>query len=453
MRLSPSRRTGILGLIPGLLVCGAIGFAVAFAASTTRGPGVRDESESQSGGPASTPRNIILLIGDGMGPQQVGLLFDWAEASNNTPTAIETLMQSGEIGIVRTGASDSPLTDSASSATAIATGVRTYNGAIGVGPDGERLETIIEKAGARGRKTGLVTTTSVTHATPASFAAHIDRRSKEAEIAQQLVASSVDVILGGGRSYFLSERHDLRPQIEAAGWRLVTDEAALNALVPGGRVLGLFANGHLPYLIDRDSPDETEAPTLAELTAKALQLLSDEDDAEGFVLMIEGGRIDHGGHANDVASVLGEMREFDRTVDVVLSYQEQFPDTLVLVTADHETGGLCVTAGRRGLSHQDFLDMASAESSAEVLVPEGKLPGTLKPEPFGVGRVDFYPQSARPLTFGGISRSAGWNVSFGSQGHSTTPVYAIARGPGAHRFAGLLDHPAVGQRLIELLGE
>lgn len=453
MRLSPSRRTGHLGAIPVLLLCGAIGVAVALSASRTSGTGANDESQSPADGPPTSPRNIILLIGDGMGPQQVGLLFDWADASANTPTAIETLMQSGELGIVRTGATDSPLTDSASSATAIATGIRTYNGAIGVGPDGERLETIIEKAHARGRKTGLVTTTSVTHATPASFAAHIDQRSKEAEIAEQLVASSVDVILGGGRSYFLSERHDLRPQIATAGWRLVTDGAELNALVPGERVLGLFANGQLPYLIDRDSPDEAQSPTLPELTAKALQLLSDGDDETGFVLMVEGGRIDHGGHANDVAAVLGEMREFDRTIDVVLSYQEQFPDTLVLVTADHETGGLCVTAGRRALTSQDFLDMARAESSAEVLVPEGKLPGTLKPEPFGVGRVDFYPQSARPVTFGGISRSAGWNVSFGSQGHSTTPVYAIARGPGAHRFSGLLDHPTVGQRLIELLGE
>lgn len=400
-----------------------------------------------------TPRNIILLIGDGMGPQQVGLLFDWAEASGHESTEFEQLMRTGEIGIVRTGATDSPLTDSAASATSIATGIRTRNGYVGVGPDGERLTTVLELAANRGMKTGLVTSTRVTHATPACFAAHVDDRGQEAEIARQLVASPTDIILGGGKYYFLSDAHNLREPIEAAGWRVVTDGAGLQAASQTasqeGRTLGLFSDSHLPYLIDRDAPGEKTTPSLPDLTRAALRLLAPAK--KGFFLMVEGGRIDHAGHANDVAGVLGEMREFDRVLGIALEYQRDHPETLVLVTADHETGGLCITKGKKNLSPQDFIDIGNATASAEVLVPDGKLPATTEAAPFGVGRSDFYPKSARPLTFGGISRSAGWNVSFGSQGHSTTPVYILARGPGAPAFGGLHHHTTVGQQLVDWL--
>ncbi|MFQ5654902.1 MAG: alkaline phosphatase, partial [Planctomycetota bacterium] len=282
--------------------------------------------------PSSTtldaPESVILLIGDGMGPQQVGLLLDWADAAGAGPTMLERFMKSATMGLLRTPMADSLLTDSAASATALACGVSTRLGAVGVDEAGNPVETCLEAARSAGRRTGLVTTTRVTHATPACFAAHLRSRNNEGQIARQMLAAGVDLLLGGGARFFLGGAgpgaQDLGEEIQAQGTRVVTTLAELDALTAaGGPILGLFAPSDIPYAIDRDEEGEADAPGLGAMIREAIKLL--DGGGKGFFLMVEGGRIDHGCHANDAAATLGEMREFDEAVGIALEYRKLHP--------------------------------------------------------------------------------------------------------------------------------
>ncbi len=387
------------------------------------------------------PRSVVLLIGDGMGPQQVGLLLDWADAAGVAPTQWERLANDGTLGLLRTGADGTPLTDSAAGATALACGVEVPNGFIAMDREGRPTRTCLEDAQATGRSTGLVTTTRITHATPACFASHVVDRGQERAIAKQLVENSgVDVLLGGGGALF---------DLDAArsAFSVVTTRDELLAFRPdaGRRLLGLFAPSHVPYRIDRDAPGEASAPTLAEMTQRALDVLA--LDPDGFFLMVEGGRIDHGAHLNDAAAVLGEMREFDDALGVVEAFRARHPDTLVIVTADHETGGLACTGGSRPMLAQDLRAMAAAESSIEAQAPPPAQREPVDPELFGVGRKDFYPAYSHWETSRALARSATWNVSFATQGHTSTPVPVLAAGPGAERLAGVHANELVGTLL------
>jgi alkaline phosphatase len=399
--------------------------------------------------PPATPKSVILLIGDGTGPQQLGLLMDWADAAGRSPTNFEKLAGEGATGLLRT-ASTTPLTDSAAGATALATGFSTNNGMISVDPTGKPLTTCLEDARAHGKRTGLVTTTTITHATPACFASHVDSRGEEAEIAKQYVAAGADVMLGGGQMFFSEE---LRAEAATKGWKVVTTRDELLALPTDARkALGLFAKSHLPYALDRDQEGEAVAPTLAQMTRKAIELLSQADD--GFFLMIEGGRIDHACHANDAPAALGELREFDETIGVVAAYRAEHPDTLVVVTADHETGGLAVTSGPgpATLTPGSFLAMAKVEKSIEGLGIGGKPPKDFDGARFGIGHAAFYPPSYWAADSVALERSAQFCVTFGTSSHSTTPVAIVAVGPGAASFSGVHRNTLVGRKLREWMG-
>jgi len=393
------------------------------------------------------PVSVILVIGDGMGPQQMGLLFDWAAAAEEEPTALEQLMNSGTVGMLRTASIESPSTDSAAAATAFASGVAVKNNVIALTAAGQEVRTVMDDAIAAGRRTGIVTTTRITHATPACFIAHIDDRDKEDEIALQIVDSEIDLIMGGGAQYFLSERQNLQERIRERGWRLVESLEDCGKIQDDDRVLGLFASSHLPYVLDRDEPDEETSPTLAELTEIALDFIG--PSRTGFFLLVEGGRIDHAGHANDVAGILGEMREFDDALAVTLEYQRKNPRTLVLVTADHETGGLCVTYGpTEVIMAQDLIAMTQAKSSVEVGIEKNTMRlGPAEAEPLGVGRGIFYSPTYYASSYTGLKESAKYKVSFGTGNHSTTPVAILARGPQEELFGGLHRSTWIGQQL------
>ncbi len=418
-------------LLGALAAAGCVRQATA-AASAAAGPAAPAVPEA--------PRSVILLIGDGMGPQQVGLLMDWAEAAERAPTAFERLAASGAMGLLRTGAEGTPLTDSAAGATALATGVEVPNGFIATDARGKAVRTCLEDAQVTGRMTGLVTTTRITHATPAAFAGHVTRRSMEKEIGRQFLESSgVDVLLGGGARFI-----DVAAARE--GHRVVTSrDALLAAKKSGGRLLGLFADSHLPYAIDRDAAGEEQAPTLAEMTTKALEFLA--ADPDGFFLMVEGGRIDHGCHLNDVGAALGELREFDAAIAVAEAFRRAHPGTLVVVTADHETGGLALTSGRRPLLDRDLLAMARQERSIEAAAPPAGVRGRVDPNVFGVGRRNFYPEYSWWETSRALATSATYNVSYATQGHSATPVVVVAAGPGAQEFTGVHANEHVGRLL------
>jgi alkaline phosphatase len=272
-------------------------------------------------------RNVILLIGDGMGVGQLTA----AEIMNGEDNLV--IRSLPYLSLVTTYSASAYVTDSAASATALATGYKTTNGVISMSPDGEWLTTIVEAAEEQGMSTGIVTTTRVTHATPACFMAHVNNRNNEAAIAQQVLTSGVNVVLGGGASYFTS----LDPA--DAGYTVVrTTDELMNA--DSEKVFGLFNKDYMSYDSERDPNVE---PSVAQMTEKSIELLS--GDPDGFFLMVEGGRIDHASHDNNLNNTLCETYAFDQAVLEALQFASGRNDTLVIVTADHETGGLMIVGG------------------------------------------------------------------------------------------------------------
>ena len=277
---------------------------------------------------AAPARNLILFIGDGMGPEQVHA----ARCFAGMPLFFESFPVRSDMV---TAPKNAEVTDSAASATAIATGRKVNNGVLSMAlpGDGSELETLLERFQARGKRVGLVTTTYITHATPAGFGAHEPKRGNLAEIAADLLGQTrPNVLLGGGGNGMSPEA------AREAGYTVVTDRAGLKALDLSSEtyVSGQFGDSNLPFEYDGTGA----LPGLAEMTAAALDLL--EEDPDGFFLMVEGGRIDHAGHANDLIRNLHETLGFDQAVRTAVAWAKDREDTLVVVTADHETGGLQV---------------------------------------------------------------------------------------------------------------
>ena len=323
--------------------------------------------------PASTKaRNVILLIGDGMGPQQLGLLLSYARQAPQGilpthRTAFDRIMDEGRLGLSMTHPDAALVVDSAASATQIATGKMAGSEMIGVDKDGNRQATLIDKAKRLGKAMGLVSDTRITHATPAAFAAHHAHRSMENNIAEDLLATDADLMFSGGLNYWIpkaardekspvyqqikaqvgtsfnlkSERKDDKNLLDLAskqGYQLVFNKSEMQQA--NGKTLGLFTDSLMADGIsenkNRDKPERMQ-PTLKEMTEQALAILSKRP--EGFFLMVEGGQIDIAAHVNDTGRLLHEMLKFNDTLNTVLDWAKTHPDTLVVVTADHETGG------------------------------------------------------------------------------------------------------------------
>jgi alkaline phosphatase len=206
-------------------------------------------------------------------------------------------------------------------------------------PDGGLVETLHQKLQKRGRRTGLVSTATITHATPAGFAVNVDSRGKEELIAAQYLERQVDLLLGGGQKFFSPA---LRSHYQSAGYEIAESREVLLKLKPAAdkKLLGLFSESHLPYSIDRshDTALAEEVPTLAEMTQVALDWFG--KTSEGFFLMVEGARIDHAGHQNDAATSIQDQLAFDDAIGTALGYLDGHPDTLLIITTDHGCGGI-----------------------------------------------------------------------------------------------------------------
>ncbi len=300
----------------------------------------------------SSAQSIMLFIGDGMGEAHRNA-GRWSDVGQRGALAMDAMPA---LGWSHTTSADSDVTDSAAAATALATGVKTDNGMIGQDPGGNPLTTILEQAQARGMAVGLVTNVHMAHATPAAFAAHVPDRDMMTEIASQMLAAEVDVLLGGGEDEFLpagvsgcypepGERSDdgrnLINEAMSAGYIYVCDAASLAAVDPAStpKLLGLFADEGMsrPY-----------SPSLEEMTQKAIDILS--QDPDGFFLMIEGGQIDWASHVHDATNTISDTIGFDEAVAVGQAYAASTDNNLIIVTADHETGGMSVdlTSGEQG---------------------------------------------------------------------------------------------------------
>jgi len=279
---------------------------------------------------AAQPKNVIFMIGDGMGYEQI----EAAEMFAGTPMSFWSLPYQG---MVSTSAANATITDSAASATAMATGVKVNNNVVSLAlpGDGSELTTLLEHYQSLGRDTGLVTTTYMTHATPAAFGAHETSRYNKNQIAGDFLNQTKPNVLFGGGGNGLSVA-----TAQAAGYNVVTNTAGMLGLNPATQtyVSGQFGTTHLPYEYDGLG----SLPHLSQMTDVALDIL--DNDPDGFFLMVEGGRIDHAGHSNDLARNIGETLEFSNTVQHVLDWAAGRDDTLVIVTADHETGGMSIVA-------------------------------------------------------------------------------------------------------------
>ncbi|NQU51491.1 MAG: alkaline phosphatase [Bacteroidetes bacterium] len=276
------------------------------------------------------PKNIILLIGDGMGVTHV---FSGLTA-NKGRLFLENCKH---IGFSKTQSADNYITDSAAGGTALSTGVRTYNGAIGVNSDTISIKSILEEAEENGLATGLVSTSTITHATPASFIAHQPQRNMYEEIAADFLKTDIDVFIGGGKTHF-TERKDGRNLVEELvkkGYRFEEDLDKIKK-VKKGKLAALTADGDAGRLTDRGE-------MLPIATKTAINILS--NNKKGFFLMVEGSQIDWGGHASSTIYIVEDMLDFDKTIGKALEFAAKDGETLVLVTADHETGGMAITGG------------------------------------------------------------------------------------------------------------
>jgi len=283
-------------------------------------------------------KNVILLIGDGLGMGQIDMTRYLAGDKDHE---LE-LMKLPETGIMMTSSTEG-VTDSAAAGTAMATGHKVYNGAIAMNKNGAELDSVLDFAQVRKKATGVISTNMVTDATPASFIASVEDRGMGGKIAKQAIANNVDVMLGGGREDFMEDEagEDLIAKAKANGYQYVSDKTQLEKVVPlNGKLLGLFNESYMNYINDRDDLGSNE-PSMEAMTKKAIDVLSEDED--GFFLMAEGARIDHAAHAADVPGVVAETLDFDASVKVAMDFAKKNGDTLVIVTADHETLGFSAT--------------------------------------------------------------------------------------------------------------
>ena len=271
-------------------------------------------------------KNVILMIGDGMGKNiikasEIVKGDKLVMSGMKYRTDVTTYSQSVTNGYAK-------FTDSAASATAMSTGYKTLNGCVGVDPDGNKLETICEYAQSFDMETGLVARQVVSHATPAGMVAHNSSRDNYPQILREMVKANVNVMFGGGSQYYTNPK--VKKTIDDNKYKYITKVDELEALnKDDDKVLGMFAYDNM------GAPDM--APSLTKMTSKALDML---DNDKGFFLMVEGSNIDTYESKCDMETTLGQMQDFDKAVDYVLGWAEKHPGTLVIVTADHETGGV-----------------------------------------------------------------------------------------------------------------
>lgn len=331
------------------------------------------------------PKNIILLIGDGMGISAVStsILTDSSSAFRKFKF----------VGLSITCSADALITDSAAGATALSTGEKTNNHFIGMSPDKQPLNNIFEEGKKKHYSTGVISTSSITHATPASFFAHVPDRSDEVTIAEQFFESELDIAIGGGRHFFLPESNngkrkdniDLTEKFESEGYAYLTTIEDLQNYTGSEKIIALLEDVSLNSATKRTY-------TLGDLTKAGIDRLSKNE--KGFMLMVEGSQIDWGEHENNEKYALAEMADFNKAVGAALDFAEQDGNTLVVVTADHETGGTSIVGGIR---------------DKEV------------------------------------------SLGFASKGHTAACVGIFAYGPGAEMFQGVMENNQIGKNLFKII--
>jgi len=339
------------------------------------------------------PKNVILLIADGTGLTQVSTAFYFKESDPNYG-------RFKHIGLINTSSSSHNITDSAAGATAFASGVKTYNGAVGVLPDSTSVENIVEVISKKNIKSGVIATSSITHATPAAFYAHAISRGMAEDIALDMVASDVDFFAAGGLKYFNKRKDSLNLVSELEGKNFAIDTVALgdiNSIRNFEKIGYLLAENGMPKMT------ENRGNFLENATQLGIEFLSKNNS--NFFMMVEGSQVDWGGHENDGEYVITELIDFDDAVGKALDFAEKDGNTLVVVTGDHETGGLALSSKQRVNEHgKEYSDY---------------------------NQID---------------------LTFSTGGHSTTLIPVFAYGPGSEEFNGVYQNTDIYTKIMEVTG-
>lgn len=411
----------------------------------------------------AAPKNIIYMIGDGMGPAYVAA-YRYYQHNPANATVANTVYDDLLTGMASTYPDDDTLvTDSAAGATALATGVKSYNGAISVNRQHIPIGTMMQLAKRLGKANGIVASSQVNHATPASFLAHNSSRRNMDDIANMYLDYRIDgkpvadLIIGGGTKYFVREDRNLIDGFTALGYQYTNDYNQLDNLtrLPA---MALLADTALPAALNSAGDG-----MLAPLTKKALQLLSTAD--KGFVLMVEGSQIDWCGHDNDIACALAEMHDFAKAISVAKAYVDANPDTLLIVTADHETGGLSLGANGVYEWRTDVIKQVKAtgreiarqlqqlQSPQQISQRYTELTGIsldkAQLQLLVTALQDPDEKTARNqiLQFVSDASLTGWT----SGGHTAADVPVMAYGKNAGEFNGFMDNTAIAKKLIQYI--
>jgi alkaline phosphatase len=432
-------------------------------------------------------KGIILLIGDGMGLNQVRSADIYSRQVLGKSLALDSIVTRG---ITTTYSANSEVTDSAAAATALYSGHKNNNGVINILPDGKYVNTIGEAAKKSGMSVGVISTARLTDATPAAVYSHAPRRNMEGLIAEQLSVFSPEVAMAGGLQYFIpkgsngSKRKDdknLIKVMESKGYTYVKNASELRAVDPKktDKLFGLFAKSHMAYELDRQNvPGLGNQPSLADMTDVAVKILG--TNPKGFFVMIEGGRIDHACHAHDIKASIYDVLAFDDAVKVALDYQKTHHDVLVLVTADHETGGLGLG---RGIEYAlDLAALQPIKNSLEYLSKQIKKnpakfeeiitaagfdltakekallsaypPGS---SPDAIVELSGYHDKIKKYVFSQIHyalssiESDRAKIGWTSFAHTAQPVITYAVGPGEKEFSGFYDNTDIAKKMAKLL--
>ena len=332
-------------------------------------------------------KNVILIIGDGMG---FSATASWMIDRNYEPTCFD---RAQFVGISKTYSANNRVTDSAAGGTAMAVGHKTNNSMLGMLPDGSKPVSIAELAQAKGLSTGIVVSSYVLDATPGAFFAHVEKRGDRKGIIEDLIRMKPDVLVGGGRKYFTEEQYVPENMIDkciAAGFNYVSTPEEFYA-TDKTPILGLFADGSYPMAIERDTDYLTDA------ALHTIDIL--DNNKKGFFVMIEGSHIDHAAHANNAEQLTWEMEEFDKMVNAAFDYADTHKGTLVVITADHETGGVALLSGSK--------DFTKGES--------------------------------------------GVDVKFATTGHTAAPVPVFSYGASAWKFGQVMENTDIFTRIKALL--
>jgi len=337
-----------------------------------------------------TPKNVILLISDGTGLSQISSAYFYKDEEPN-------YSRFKEIGFIKTSSSKEDVTDSAAGATAFASGVKTYNGAVGVTPDSLEIATLVELIQDKKIKTGVVATSSIVHATPAAFYAHVVKRSYYEDIAEDLFESDIDFFAGGGLKFFNKRKDsiDLVKQLQDNGFYMNMEElATMEELKNHSKAGFLLASDGMPKM------QENRGDFLPNAAQLGIDFLNNDN---GFFLMVEGSQIDWGGHANDSEYVIQELLDFDKVIGKALDFAEQDGNTLVVVVSDHETGGFTLSSRtiefETGIKYSDY------------------------------SKID---------------------VTFSTGGHSAAMIPVFAYGPGAEEFKGIYENTEIFHKLMQV---